>query len=390
MSANSKIGISIGSTRHWRDPKRHAWLLGLVIPVLVPWSWILVKVTEWTLFWWWGVILVFGIIPVLDWVVGADSANAPESALKSLQNDKYYRWATFAYLPGQLLSLVLACWLLSGGGWQTMSLLDKCGLTVTLGIVGGIAINTAHELGHRRERVERVLSRVALMQTGYGHFYVEHNRGHHVRVATPEDPASSLLGESVFQFIPRSVIGGVRSACKLEAERLRKTGYRIWSLKNDVLSGWLMSLVLFTTLGIWFGRVVLPYMAAQAVIGFSLLEVVNYLEHYGLRRSLRPNGRYERVRPAHSWNSNNVVSNILLFHLQRHSDHHAHPVRRYQTLLHHDEAPQLPTGYAGMILLALVPPLWRRVMDPRVSDHYGGDLTLAARNTRFNRTRTHE
>jgi len=135
--------------------------------------------------------------------------------------------------------------------------------------------------------------------------------------------------------------------------------------------------VLFGTLAAVFGTVVLPYLLAQAVLGFCLLEVVNYLEHYGLLRGRREDGRYERTRPEHSWNNNNVASNVLLYHLQRHSDHHANPLRRYQALRHFNEAPQLPTGYAGMILLAAFPPLWRRVMDPRLLEHYGGDVSRA-------------
>ncbi len=148
---------------------------------------------------------------------------------------------------------------------------------------------------------------------------------------------------------------------------------------NDILQAWAMSVVLFAGLIIGFGLEVAPWLALQAVVGFSLLEVVNYLEHYGLLRQKREgdDGRYERCQPEHSWNSNNISSNILLYHLQRHSDHHANPVRRYQALRHFDEAPELPSGYATMILLAYFTPIWRRVMDPRVAAHYGGDLSLA-------------
>jgi alkane 1-monooxygenase len=144
-----------------------------------------------------------------------------------------------------------------------------------------------------------------------------------------------------------------------------------------VLNAWAVTVVLFAGLTAGFGLGVLPYLLIQMAVGFPLLEVVNYLEHYGLLRQKRPDGRYERTRPEHSWNSNNVASNVLLYHLQRHSDHHANPTRRFQALRHVDEAPQLPTGYAGMILLALVPPLWRRVMDGRLLAHYGGDATRA-------------
>jgi alkane 1-monooxygenase len=149
-------------------------------------------------------------------------------------------------------------------------------------------------------------------------------------------------------------------------------------LSNDVLNAWLISIALFIALSVWFGPVVLPWLTGQAIIGFCLLETINYLEHYGLRRQKLSNGRYERVRPAHSWNSSAVVVNVLLFHLERHSDHHVNPLRNYQALRHVDEAPQLPEGYSAMLLLALLPPLWRRVMDKRVLDFYGGDIRLAA------------
>ena len=244
-------------------------------------------------------------------------------------------------------------------------------------MVSGIAINTAHELGHKRDSLERWLSRIALAQTGYGHFYIEHNRGHHVRVATPEDPASARLGESFYAFWPRTVKGSLLSSWELEKVRLDRMEKSAWSWHNDLLSAWAMTVVLFGVLVAIFGVTILPWLILQAVLGFSLLEVVNYLEHYGLRRQRREDGRYERCRPEHSWNSNNVASNVLLYHLQRHSDHHANPIRRYQALRHVDEAPQLPTGYAGMIVLAVIPPVWRRIMDHRVVEHYGGDVTLA-------------
>jgi alkane 1-monooxygenase len=253
---------------------------------------------------------------------------------------------------------------------------------LTVGGIGGIAINTAHELGHARAQAEKWLSKVALAQTCYGHFFVEHNRGHHLRVATAEDPASSRFGESLYSFIPRSVVGGLRSAWNIERRRFERKGRSPWTLKNDVLNAWLRSIALFTLLAVWFGVGVLPWLIGQAIIGFCLLETINYLEHYGLRRQKRPDGHYEPVRPSHSWNSNSVMANVFLFHLQRHADHHVNPTRRYQALCHADNAPQLPAGYATMVLLAMFPPLWRRVMDRRVLDHYRGDIRLAALSPR--------
>jgi len=358
----------------WTDGKRYAWLLGIVVPLSPFFAWFYWSLTDIGAFWFIGPVLVFVIFPLLDMAIGMDSTNPPDSVLKFLEQDRYYRWCTYLFIPIQYAGLIFACWLWSSGDLNTI---ESIGLALTMGVVGGIAINTAHELGHKRASSEKWLSRVALAQTGYGHFFIEHNRGHHVKVATPEDPASSRLGESFWAFLPRTVIGSLRSSWGIEAARLDRLGKSHWGIHNDVLSAWAMTIVLFAGLGIVFGAVVLPYLLAQAVIGFSLLEVVNYLEHYGLLRQKREDGRYERCLPEHSWNSNNVASNVLLYHLQRHSDHHANPTRRYQALRHVEEAPQLPTGYAGMIVLAWFPPLWRRVMDPRLLEHYDGDVSRA-------------
>ena len=211
----------------------------------------------------------------------------------------------------------------------------------------------------------------------YGHFFVEHNRGHHARVATPADPASARLGESFYAFLPRTLWGSLKSAWELEALRLRHRGLPVFGPANENLRAWLATALLFGALGAGFGGPALLFLVVQAFYGITLLEVVNYLEHYGLLRPIGPDGRPVRCTPEHSWNSNHRVSNLFLFHLQRHSDHHAHPARRYQALRHFAQSPQLPSGYAGMLLLAYLPPLWRRVMDRRVLKHYEGDMLRA-------------
>ena len=358
----------------WRDPKRYLWPLGLLVPTLPFLAFGLVEATGLGVFWWFGPFFMYAVMPLLDLVIGKDAENPPDSALKHLEADRFYRWCTYLYLPLQYASLVGASALWASGD---LSVLESIGLAFTVGTVSGIAINTAHELGHKRKQAERWLSKVALAQTGYGHFFIEHNRGHHVRVATPEDPASARLGESFWAFFPRSVKGSLASAWELEKVRLERQGRGPWTIHDDILNAWAMSVVLFAALIAVFGVGIAPYLLLQAVFGFSLLEVVNYLEHYGLLRSKREDGRYERCRPEHSWNSNNISSNVLLYHLQRHSDHHANPVRRYQALRHFDEAPELPSGYATMIALAYLTPLWRRVMDPKVLAHYRGDVSRA-------------
>ncbi len=358
----------------WTDPKRYWWLLSLLLPAVPLVAWGAASTTGVAMIWYIGPVLLFVVLPVVDMLGLRDADNPPEEVVAELDSRRYYRWLTYLFVVAQFGVLVVACELWSSGslGWVA-----KLGLALTIGTIAGIAINAAHELGHKAPTIEKWLSKLALAQTCYGHFYTEHNRGHHKHVATPADPASSRLGESFYAFYPRTVIGSVRSAIAIERTAAARLGRSFWSVHNAVLHSWAMSVVLFAGLAAIFGAAILPWLAVQAVIGFSLLEVVNYIEHYGLLRATRPDGRHVRCEPVHSWNANNTVTNLVLFQLQRHSDHHANPLRRYQSLRHFDEAPQLPTGYAGMIVLALVPPLWRRVMDPKVLAHYGGDVTLA-------------
>jgi alkane 1-monooxygenase len=369
--------VSEESTEIWRDRKRYLWLLGLVIPSAVFAAYAVWDLTGWSWVLWLGPVLILVIIPILDLLTGLDPSNPPDEVIEALENDRYYRWVTYAFLPLQYAAFVLAAWFF---GNPEMTTIDKIGFAASIGSMGGIAINTAHELGHKREEHERWFGKIALAQTFYGHFFIEHNRGHHVRVATPGDPASSRVGESLWRFLPRTVAGSLRSAWSLERKRIARRKQHPFRISNDVLNAWLMSAVLWGGLTVAFGVEILPFLVLQALVGVFLLETVNYLEHYGmLRQRTGPDGtgRYERVLPSHSWNSNNIATNVLLYHLQRHSDHHANPTRRYQCLRDYQESPVLPTGYAGMIVLAMFPPLWRRVMDKRVLAHFDGDMTRA-------------
>ncbi|WP_431879500.1 alkane 1-monooxygenase [Micromonospora marina] len=363
----------------WRDGRKPLWPLALLVPVLPLLAYALWEAGAGPAAWWLTPAVVFGLIPIIDVLLGDDGENPPDEVFRRLQEVRYYRWITFLFLPVQYAALLLGAWVWTRGG---LGAVGAAGLVATIGIVNGLAINTAHELGHKRESVERWMSKIALAPTGYGHFYVEHNRGHHVRVATPEDPASARLGESFYAFWPRTVWRSLISAWRLEFGRFRLRHRSPWTLRNNLLNAGLMTVVLFALLIAVFGWQLVPFLLLQAIVGFSLLEAVNYLEHYGLCRRRTATGRYEKVDPRHSWNSDRLVTNVFLFQLQRHSDHHANPLRRYQTLRSFDVSPQLPGGYASMVLLALVPPLWYRVMDPRVLAHYGGDLTLANRNPR--------
>ncbi|GAA1481552.1 alkane 1-monooxygenase [Gordonia sinesedis] len=342
-----------------------------MIPLSPFLAWGLVTALGPGILWAVGPMIMFVVVPLIDLIRGVDRSGPPDEVLAALDRDRYYRWCTYLFLPLQYGGLIVAChlWTTAAMGWP-----ERLALALTVGIVGGVAINAAHELGHKRTSHEPWFAKLALAQSVYGHFYVEHNHGHHVRVATPDDPASARYGESFWHFLPRSIAGGVRSGWTIERTRLCRRGRRWFSPRNNVLNAWAMSAVLYGALLGIFGWSVLPWLAVQAVVAITMLESANYIEHYGLLRETRTNGSFVPVAPRHSWNSDHVWSNLFLYHLQRHSDHHTHAGRRYQSLRSAPEAAQLPAGYAAMGLLATIPPLWRRVMDPRLLAHYGGDL----------------
>ncbi|MCA8199834.1 alkane 1-monooxygenase [Burkholderia sp. AU33545] len=359
------------SASGWSDGKRYLWLLGAVTITLPILSAQLALSTGLHVFWWFGPLFAFGVIPVLDTLIGDDRDNPPEAAVPHLERERYYRYIVYLATLVEYIAFFTCVWIV---GTHALAWYDYVGFALSLGAATGISINTAHELGHKTNRFERWLAKVTLAPVAYGHFFVEHNRGHHVRVATAEDPASARYGESFWAFLPRTVTGSIRSAWRLETARLERLGHSPWTWRNEVLHAWAMTVVVWGIAIAMAGKVVIPFLVIQAVYGASLLEVVNYVEHYGLGRRKLPSGRYERCTPQHSWNSNHVVTNLFLYQLQRHADHHANPTRSYQALRHFDDSPQLPAGYATMILFAYVPPLWFRVMNPRVVAHYGGNM----------------
>jgi len=242
----------------------------------------------------------------------------------------------------------------------------RVGWILSTGILGGIlAINPAHELIHKAGWVERAAGGVLLASVGYHGFKIEHVRGHHVHVATEHDASTARLGESAYGFVPRALLRNARRAWALEAGRLREAARSPWSWRNEMIGWTTLWLLLGAVLAATFGVAAAAFYLAQGLGAAATLEVINYIEHYGLQRRLAAPGRYERVTHLHSWNASQRLSNWLLFNLQRHSDHHAHARRAYPLLQHHDDSPQLPAGYAAMYVLALLPPLWRRIMDPR-------------------------
>lgn len=313
---------------------------------------------------WFPLLFIFGVVPLIDALCGDERRNwsTPAEAAR-LEQSMLHRLLPMVVLPLWLTTLTWCAWQFTQLPFGVGGML---GWVLTTGVIGGtLAINPAHELIHKGSRLEPLLGGILLSSVGYQGFKVEHVRGHHVHVATPEDSSSALLGESVYAFVPRALWRNVRNAWRLEATRLRGRGHRAFSWRNEMIGWTALWLGLAATFTLTFGLRGGAFFLAQGIIAAATLEVINYVEHYGLsRRQIAP-GRYERVTHHHSWNAPARYTNWLLFNLQRHSDHHETARRRYQALLHHDDSPQLPAGYATMFVLALLPPLWRRVMDPR-------------------------
>ena len=358
----------------WKDRKRFLWLLSPALPVIGTAALAAYAIAPKKLraLAWTGPALINAVIPTLDHLIGEDRNNPPEDAIPALENDRYYNLLVKSFISAQYTMTLLGAWLATR---DNVPAADRLGITLTVGTLNGFGINTGHELGHKQDSGNRMASLLALAPTFYTHFRVEHNYGHHKRVATPEDPASSRMGESFWKFLPRTVIGGVKSAIEIETQRLERKGKGFWSVENELLQGWAISAGLVGVAIAICGPRAIPFMVAQGAYGASLLEVVNYLEHYGLQRRQDANGKYERTQPEHSWNSNFILSNLLTYQLQRHSDHHANPTRSYQSLRHFENAPRLPGGYPTMLLAAYFPPVWYKLMDQRLIDHYRGDLS---------------
>jgi len=358
----------------YRDRKRFLWLGSLLYPVLSLSGIGLYGLTgsEWSLLA--PIVANYGLIPLIDWLCGEDPSNPPEEIVPALEADPYYRWLPILTVPMHFAVLITIAAFV---GTHSLSLWGFLALALTAGLYSGLGINTGHELGHKKPTLERWLARVVLAVPAYGHFCVEHNRGHHRNVATPGDPASSRMGENIYRFSLREIPGGFRRGWAAERERLARQGKSAWSLENEVLQSYALSTALQVGLIVAFGWIMVPFLIIHNVVAWWQLTSANYVEHYGLLRQKLANGSYEHCQPHHSWNTNYIASNLLLFHLERHSDHHAHPTRRYQSLRSFAGLPTLPAGYSALFLAAMVPPLWYWLMDRRLLalPHVQGQLS---------------
>lgn len=318
---------------------------------------------EWGGGWTLGVAIeTFVLIPIVEIFLPQSTENTAPADEPRRSKAFFFDLLLYLHLP-----VIFALLWLFFDRISAFSLFEKISMTLSMGIIlGGFGINVGHELGHRPKWYDQLVAKLLLLPSLYLHFNIEHNRGHHRNVATDEDPASAKLGEPVYRFWVRSTVGSYRNAWKLEALRLKKMGLPALHWRNEMLWFQGIQLAYLGGIGYFFGVETLVFAILAAVVGFLLLETVNYIEHYGLRRNRLPDGRYEPVTLRHSWNSDHELGRIFLYELTRHADHHYRASRKYQILRHFDESPQLPFGYPGSIVLSLLPPLWFRVMDKRV------------------------
>jgi len=314
-----------------------------------------------------GLVYLFGIVPLLDIFLTGTDENMGKVEEEIAKKDKLYDWVVYSLLP---IQFALMFYFLFRVTDPALQLYEKIGMMTAFGIsCGALGINCGHELGHRNTWYEQLMGKMFLATTQYMHFFIEHNRGHHKNVSTDDDPASSRYGETLYAFYIRSVRDSWFSAWHLETERLKKAGQSFWSIHNEMLRYQFIQAGMLILIAVIFGwQTMLLYLGA-ATLGFLLLETVNYIEHYGLRRKMIDGAYYEKTLPVHSWNSNHSLGRILLLEVTRHSDHHYMANRKYQVLRHFDESPQMPTGYPGMMLLSFIPPLWFKVMHKQIDKY---------------------
>lgn len=325
-------------------------------------AWHSFSVTGWQI--WLPLIWAWFFIPVIELFVKPSPVNMTAAEEELAKNDRTYDFLLYGIVILQYVMLIRFLYSMTD---PSLTIIDIAGRIWVMGLLCGVfGINVGHELGHRVNRFEQTLAKALLLTSLYMHFFTEHNKGHHKRVATPEDPSSARYGEMIYLFYFRTILFSYLSAWHIANEEVRKKGKSVFSLHNEMILFHLVQIALIALIFWQFGGLVTLYFLAAAGIGILLLETVNYIEHYGLQRKSTGEGKYERAMPEHSWNSDHIIGRLMLFELSRHSDHHYMASRKYQVLRHHDHSPQMPTGYPGMMLLSLLPPLWFRVMNTRI------------------------
>jgi alkane 1-monooxygenase len=309
-----------------------------------------------------NVTFVFLIVPLIDHFSKSNPNNLSDEKKETIEKQKYFDYILYFNLPILIFVIYLFGTFLDQ---KDFSLIEIIGNTWSVGIViGTCGINVAHELGHRKSKFDQSMAQLLLTPALYTHFFVEHNRGHHKYVATTFDPATAQKGEILYFFWFKSIAKSYASAWKIQKVLLNKRKESFWSLKNTMLNLTILLFLYVLILLALFNLSSVLIIVCSGIVGVFLLETINYLEHYGLRRNILVNSGFERVKPKHSWNANFNFGRIVLYELTRHSDHHYLASKKYQLLDHCEDSPQLPFGYPAMMLVALIPRLWFKIMDP--------------------------
>jgi alkane 1-monooxygenase len=299
------------------------------------------------------------MVPMAELFIAPNPANLDAAEEQLAKANQWYDVLLWFTVPFQYF--LLYTFLTHIGSSQSIA--DTVGSIIGMGLLcGTFGINVAHELGHRTNKFEQFLAKSLLLSSLYMHFFIEHNKGHHKHVATPNDPSTAKFKQSVYAFWVQTFIGTYLSAWHIAIEDAKKKKSFLPVLMNEMMLFQLIQLGFVLLIFLNFGITIAAYFILAAFIGAILLETVNYIEHYGLQREKGSTALFERVQPHHSWNSNHIIGRLMLFELSRHSDHHYMASRKYQVLRNMDEAPQMPTGYPGMIILSLFPPVWFKVM----------------------------
>lgn len=316
--------------------------------------------------------VMFICMPFIDPLFGLDNQNYDADHEKELKDQSYYRYVLHAWAYTQTAMMIWLVYIFSTTDISFTYIVPMVLNTMIMN--GGAGIVVAHELGHKNNKLDKYLAKLLLIQVFYAHYTVKHNRGHHVHVGTPLDTATSKLNQSFYSFWLQSVWGGFVSAIKIENDYLKAKKKKITLFNHEVWNSLILSILFFVlcaSIVAYFNEVMLlnfiVFYVFQTFLSFSLLESVDYIEHYGMVRQLKDDNTYEKTNASHSWNANFILSNYFLFQLQRHSDHHLYATKNYQILKQYDESPQLPNGYPAMILLTLIPPIWFRIMNERLN-----------------------
>ena len=339
--------------------KAFKYLSPIIVYVL---AWVAFTQSGWLT--WGPMIYAWGLLPLAELFIKPNVKNMNAAEEELAKNDRIYDYMLYLIVVLQFIALYKFLTVINQTGllwWQVAGRVCSMGL-----LCGTFGINVGHELGHRVNKFEQLLAKALLMTSLYMHFFIEHNKGHHKNVATPQDPSSARLNEPVYTFYFRTIIFSYLSAWKISNDEMKKKGLSILNIKNEMLLAHIIQILFVAIIFFAFNWLVTLYFLYAAAIGIALLETVNYIEHYGLQRKQTTVGKYERAMPWHSWNSNHILGRLMLFELSRHSDHHYLANKKYQVLQHHNDAPQLPTGYPGSMILALMPPAWFYIMNRKI------------------------